>query len=109
MNDQEIPKYDPSLPNPLYKVYDTETICTMCQCKEGTHALFNSCPIMDNNPICHDCCLIGCLKDDIALQFSNTTGKQLTLEQVNEACKACGKNYAKQNPELAKKLENESM
>lgn len=89
------------------ELYDFETQCSLCVCIPATHILFHSCPILENNPICKDCCLISCLKDDIAIKFSQALGKEITLEQVNEVCKQCGKNYGKQNPELAKKLENE--
>jgi len=89
-------------------LYDFNTVCTMCECQPGTHVIFNSCPIMDGFPICAtDCCMIECLKPTIAEKFSKVIGKEITLENVNEACKNCGKNYAKQNPELAKQLENE--
>ena len=89
--------------------YDFETICTLCTCVEKTHAIFWKCPILDNNPICGECCQIGCLKSDIAERFSKVLEKEITIEEVNEACKKCGKNYACQNPDLAKKIESDSL
>lgn len=86
-------------------VYDINTQCTLCVCPPGNHILFHLCPILENNPICKDCCLVSCLKDDIAVKFSQVIGKTITLEEINAVCKSCGKNYGKQNPELAKQLE----
>src|SRR5579863_9676527 len=95
--------------NPNLNLYDADSICCLCECAEGNHLLFNSCPILDNNPICHDCCVISCLKNDIAEKFSKVVGKDITLDEVNKICQDCGLNYGKQNEELAKKLEQESL
>ena len=89
-------------------LYDFDTQCTLCVCVPGNHLKFFSCPILENNPISTDCCLIGCLKNDAAEKFSKATGKEITLEQMNEICKQCGQNYGVQNEELAKKLEREN-
>jgi hypothetical protein len=89
--------------------YDFETICTLCTCVEKTHAIFWKCPILDNNPICGECCQVGCLKNNIAGKFSKALGKDISLEDINKACTDCGRNYAKQNEELAKQLERESL
>lgn len=63
---------------------------------------------MNGFPICAtDCCMIECLKPTIAEKFSKVIGKEITLDEVNGACKNCGKNYGKQNTELARKLEQE--
>lgn len=86
--------------------YDFQTVCTLCQCAEGTHIQFHSCPILEDNPICStDCCIVACLKTDVAIRFSQVLGRNVSLEQVNEACKKCGRNYACQNEKLAKEME----
>jgi hypothetical protein len=46
------------------------------------------------------------LTDDIDEKVSARVGKQMTKEQINEICNACGLNCGKQNAELAKSLEN---
>jgi hypothetical protein len=92
---------------PNKEVYDLESVCTLCVCSPANHILFWPCPILSNEKICTDCCQVSCLKDDIAIKFSQALGKEITLEEVNKACQSCGKNYGKQNPELAKRLENE--
>lgn len=89
--------------------YDLETICSLCECSEKVHAIFWSCPILSGEKICIDCCQTGCLKKDIAEKFSKALGKEITLDQVNNFCRDCGKNYATQNEQLAKKLENDSL
>jgi len=89
---------------------DEETpICMVCECPIDVpvHCLFWKCPLFENELICYECCVIGCLKKDVTDLFSQKLGRKITLDEINEKCKECGRNYAFQDEFLAIELESE--
>ncbi len=80
--------------------------CCLCECDSKAHVIYWECPLFLNYKICQRCCQIDTLRHDVANMFSKRLGRRMTLAEINEACKDCGKNYATQNEQLADDLEN---
>jgi len=72
-------------------------ICVACECVQGLHVCFWNCPIFDNELICVECCKENTLDKNIEQQFSEKLGRKVTIEEINERCKQCGRNYALQS------------
>lgn len=81
-------------------------ICSMCECPPNYHIVQWPCPIFENELICGDCCQVGCLRESVAEEFSKKLGRKITVEEINERCGNCGRNYAMQDEQLADDIES---
>jgi len=81
-------------------------VCSMCECPPNYHVVHWPCPIFDKELICGDCCQVGCLRKGVDEEFSKKLGRKMTLEEINEHCGNCGRNYAMQDDQLADDIEN---
>lgn len=84
---------------------DKKPTCCLCECQQGVHILFWKCPLFMGEDICGECCQVDALRPNVAEKFSEKLGRPISLEEINEQCRQCGKNYAKQNEDLANKTE----
>lgn len=64
---------------------------------------------MKEKKICQECCYLDLLKDGVEKKFSEKLGRPISIEEINSECKACGKNYAKQNQRLADDIEQDKL
>jgi hypothetical protein len=80
--------------------------CNLCECDPKNHVVYWSCPIFKGDEICQSCCQVEMLRPEVADIFSHRLGQPMTLDEINQACNNCGKNYGLQNPNLADKIEN---
>lgn len=83
-----------------------EHTCCLCECPKNYHIVYWKCLIFETELICGECCRIGCLKNDIDEQFSKKLGRKITIDEVNDACFECGKNFGIQDEQLSGDLEN---
>jgi hypothetical protein len=101
-----------NLPKEPYQIYNLENkqdfTCNLCECPTNVHICGWACPIFEGNAICSECCLLDALRSDIDKKFSAKLGRDITKEEINEACKNCGKNNATQNEQMADNLENQT-
>lgn len=79
--------------------------CNLCECTGENHPVYWSCPLFDGEEICQRCCQVECLRRDIDQKFSYALGRSITLEEINQVCQQCNKNYALQNESLADQIE----
>lgn len=79
--------------------------CCLCECPKNYHIVYWKCPLFDNELICGECCQIGCLRKDIDKRFSEKLGRKITIDEINETCGKCQKNYGFQDEQLADDLE----
>ncbi len=80
--------------------------CNLCECDPRMHAFYWSCPLFEGEEICQNCCQVDTLREDVAETFSKSLGRPISLDEINEACRKCGKNYGLQNEQLADDIEN---
>lgn len=81
--------------------------CNLCECDPRAHIVYWSCPLFKGDEICQNCCQVDALRPEIADQFSKALGKKMSLDEINEACRNCGKNYGVQNEQLADDIESQ--
>ncbi len=65
-------------------------ICSVCECAKEMHTYFFSCPLLDGEKICCDCCHNDISLDN-AIKRLEAIGLTFTREQIDATCEKCGK------------------
>lgn len=78
--------------------------CCYCECKNTEHPCGWKCPIFNGNMICSQCCNIDVLRKDAPEHFSKQLGREITREEINAACRDCGRNHAMESEAIADQL-----
>ena len=78
---------DPTKPNFTHHPY---FICSICECPREMHTYFFTCPLLEGEKICCECCHSEVALESIIKKFKDI-GLEYNREGIDAKCQECGK------------------